>query len=800
MILNYFLVALRSLKKNLLHSTINITGLGIGIAAVVMIFSYVRFELSFDKHFKEYERMYRISLSFPDGELERSIATNYPVVHRTFPAQFPEIERSTRLFNAQFSGSKNYIQIDKKVFPNQKVFYGDSTFFDVFQFKLISGNPSTALSGADKVVITEEVALRYFGTMDCVGKIINLNDTKDFMISGVMEDIPLNTHFHFDVLVTMENHPFEKLAEWNGLVFATYFLLKEDVDLDAFSSKIGDYVVKVIGEGDPEQDKALHKLMTITPLSDIHLYSHREMELEANGDAKYVILFTSIAIFILLIACINYINLATSHSMERAREVGLRKIFGAYRSNLIYQFLGESLMVSLIAFLMALGIIELFRPYFNGLVNMKLSYSFFFTERTWLYYILFLLGITLISGFYPAIFLSRFMPEQVLKGKFSRSLSATRFKKTLVVFQFYISVFLIIGSLVVYNQLEYMLSKNLGIEEDHIVAIPFYNSSMVQQSETIKEKMKEHHAIVNGTAVSQLPINIDFTEGVSNNMTYSDEDVELFFLHADKDFFMTMGLGIKEGNSFTREYSKENSEYIVNNAGMHALGENPESLSSRNIRLKHGGITLGPIIGLIDDFNFASLHDQVGPLVISQNPSWYSYLLFKLQPGDPTETLAYMKNTLREIVPGMPFEYQFLDQEFDNIYKSEIKLSRIVSVFTVLAIFIACIGLFGLSAYDTMQRTKEIGVRKVMGSSTIQVVSLFLKENLRLIIISLVIAIPSSYWIMNIWLQDFAYRIQIGLSVIFIAMIFVMGVTLLTVTYHAVRAAFINPSETLRYE
>jgi putative ABC transport system permease protein len=285
MITNYFLIAFRSLKKNLLHSSINITGLSIGIAAVVMIFSYVRFELSFDKHFQDYDRIHRISLSFPNGELERSIATNYPVVHRTFPSQFPEIEKSTRLFNAQFSGNKNYVRIDDEVFPDQKIFYGDSTFFDVFQFKLISGNPSGALSGADKVVITEEIAVRYFGTVDCVGKIINLNDIKDFMISAVMEDIPLNTHFHFDVLVTMENHPFEKRAEWNGLVFATYFLLQDHVDLNEFSSKIGEYLVKIRGEGDPEQEDALRKLMPLIPISDIHLNSHREMELEANGNA-----------------------------------------------------------------------------------------------------------------------------------------------------------------------------------------------------------------------------------------------------------------------------------------------------------------------------------------------------------------------------------------------------------------------------------------------------------------------------------------------------------------------------------
>jgi putative ABC transport system permease protein len=800
MISNYFLIAFRNLKKNLLHSSINITGLGIGIAAVIMISSYVRFELSYDRYLKNYDRIYRISLSFPDGDLERSIATNYPVVHRTFPSQFPEIEKSTRLYNAQFSGSKNYVRADNEVFPDQRIFFGDSTFFDVFQFNLISGNSLSALRGADKVVITEEVALRYFGSTDCIGKLINLNDTRDFMVSGVMDNIPINTHFHFDVLATMENHPFEKQAEWNGLVFATYFLLQDYVDPDEFSSKIGDYLVKIRGEGDPASHEALRKLMPLIPLKDIHLNSHREMELEANGNSEYVILFTSIAVFILLIACINYINLATSNSLERAREVGLRKIFGAYRSNLIYQFLGESLMVSFIAFILALGIIELFRPYFNGLVNMNLNYGFFFADLIWLYYILFLLVISLFSGLYPAMFLSRFMPEQVLKGKFSRSLSAARFKKALVVFQFYISIFLIIGSLVVYNQLEFMLSKNLGIDKEHIVAIPFYNSAMIQQSETIKEKMREHHSIINGTAVSQLPISIDFTEGVSNNMNYSDKDVEVFFLHADRDFFGTMGLELSKGNQFTREYSKENTEYIVNRAAMHALGENQESLFNRNIRIKHGGITLGPIVGLVDDFNFASLHEKIGPLVISQNPSWYSYLLFKLRAGDPTEALTYMNNTLKEIVPGMPFEYKFLDQEFDNIYKTEIKLSRIVTVFTILAIFIACIGLFGLSAYDTMQRTKEIGVRKVMGSSTLQVVYLFLMENIKLIFISMIIGIPSSYWIMNIWLRDFAYRKQIDISVILVAMIITLGITLLTVTYHTVRAALINPSRTLRYE
>lgn len=765
-----------------------------------MIYSYVRFELSYDKHFKNYERIQRISLSFPEGELEREAATNYPVVHRTFPDQFPEIEKSTRLFNSQFSGTKNYVRVEDEVFSDQNIYYGDSTFFEVFQFDLISGSPKTALDGRGKVILTLEAALRYFDTSDCLGKMLNVNDTEELMVSGVMNNIPLNTHFHFDLLVTMENHPFEKQAEWNGMVFVTYFLLKEGVDVNLLSTKIGNYLAETRGRGDPEMEEAYRNLMTFTSLEDIHLHSHKEMELEANGNIIYVVLFSSIAIFILLIACINYINLATSHSLDRAREVGLRKIFGAYRKNLILQFLGESLMVASVAFLLSLGIIELFRPYFNMLVDMQLSYGFFFKDQVWVIYILFILGIGIIAGIYPAIFLSRYMPKQVLKGKFSKSRGAIRMRKTLVVFQFYISIFLIIGALVVYNQLEYMLSKNLGINKEHIVAIPFFNTEMIRQSEAIKDKMKEHHNIISGSAVSQLPVNIDLSEGVSDNMKYQPEDVTMFYLHADRDFFKTMGIDIQAGEMFRKEYSSNQTEYIVNRAGMHALGETEETLFMRNIRVKHGGITLGPIIGLVDDFNFASLHDQIGPLVISQNPDRYKYLLFKIQAGDPAETLEYMKNTLKEVVPGMPFEYEFLDQEFDKLYKSEKKLSRIVAVFTILALFIACIGLFGLTAFDTLQRTKEIGVRKVMGSSALQIVMLFIKENIKLITISMLIAIPSSYLIMGRWLQGFAYRIDISISIFVIAVLSVTGVTLLTVTYHVIKTAFINPSDTLRYE
>lgn len=800
MFYNYILLTFRGLRKNVLHSFINVIGLSVGIVAVIMIFSYVRFELSYDKHFPDHDRICRISLAFPEGALEREIATNYPVVHRTFPSEFPEIEVSTRLQNAQFSGNRNYIRIEEDIFPDQRIYYGDSTFFEMFQVPLLAGDPGKALTGIDRAVITREAAMRYFGTINCLGRWIKLNDQRDFLVSGIMSSIPANTHFHFDVLVAMGSHPWEKQSEWNGLTFSTYFKLREGVKVHDFERKIQNYLIGLSAAKNPEGSGEAEFSMPLMPISHIHLKSHKEMELEANSDSKYVFLFSSIALFILLIACVNYINLATSRSLERAKEVGLRKIFGAYRRHLIFQFLGESIIICVIAFLLSLGMIELCRPYFMRLVDMQMSYSFFFNGLAWMYYVLFIIMLSLLAGLYPSLYLSRFMPDQVLKGKFSRSRSAVRFRKSLVVFQFFISIFLIVGSLVIYRQLDYMLSKDLGIDKDHIVAIPFYNNEMSRQSETIKARMKAHHSIINGCAVSQLPINIDFSEGISNTMSWSTDDPEMFFLHADRDFFQTMGVELVEGKMFTGDYSEHYSEYIVNRAGMQILSENPETLFARNIRIKHDGITLGPVIGIVEDFNFASLHDDIGPLVISQNPIWYSYLLFKMQAGNPAETLTYMKETLQEIVPEAPFEYQFLDQEFDNLYKTEHKINNVVSIFTILAIFIACIGLFGVSAYETIQRTKEVGIRKVLGSSALQVVRLFIIENIRLVVISILIAIPTSYYLMNNWLRDFAYRIQIRIELILPAILFVLAITIITVTYHAIKAALINPSETLRNE
>ena len=345
-----------------------------------------------------------------------------------------------------------------------------------------------------------------------------------------------------------------------------------------------------------------------------------------------------------------------------------------------------------------------------------------------------------------------------------------------------------------------MMKKDLGLNKEHVIAIPINNSILADRMEVVKENLTSHHSILSGTAVSQLPVNVTFSEGISNDMSYSEDDVDMNILHVDKDFFKTMGIQIKLGHEFTREYSPDYTEYLVNGAAMELLGEDKNTILNRNIRMKHGGITLGPVVGVVENFNFASLHNDIGPLAISQNPGWYELLLFRINPVDINPTLSFMKNSWEQLVPEQPFEFSFLDQEFDRIYKTEQKLSEIFIIFTVFAIIIACFGLFGLSSYETIQRTKEISIRRVLGATVVQVVLLFVKENIKLIIIALLLAIPFGYYLMFKWLQGFAFRIDISINIFAIAAIFVLLITILTVTYHAIRASNKGPSTTLRYE
>jgi putative ABC transport system permease protein len=796
MLRNYFIIALRNLARNKLHGIINISGLAIGLASAILIVSFVNFEFSYDRFLEDHQRIYRVVHHEQDKNEDTYQVAVYPNYHREVYPIMPEIEHSTRLTNRSFFGTTDLIRVGSELFPDQKVYYGDSTFFDVFSFGLINFSTQYPLAGKDHAVITRAAALRYFGTPDVLEKRILLNDREEFIITGIMEDIPGNCHFHFDVLLSMENHYWESQANWNNTLFATYFKLRPGTDPDHLREKINNFlknheiVGRYIGE---------NFLMEVflQPIEKIHLHSHFDKELEANNSFQYVMIFLTIAIIILLIASINYINLETARSVERAKEVGIRKVFGGEKKVLIRQFMGESLLTVLIAFLISLGLAEMIRPFFNNLIGIPFTFSFLFSGLNLFWIFLILAFLAFFSGFYPALVLSGYSPDQVLKGKYSRSRKGVWLRKTLVIFQFAISASLIIGSIVIYRQMDYMKNKNLGIHKDQVIVIPMITQDVVKNQQLIKSEFTKHTRILSGSAVSQIPVNITLKEGISFNKGWSVDDPLLYTLEADPDVFKTLGLKFIEGRNFNHEYSGSYTEYIINEEGSKLLG--PDILNM-NIRVKHGGVTLGPVVGIIQDFNFSSLHSRIAPLVISQNPGNYQFLLFNVKTEDIGNTLAYMKKSWERILPDLPFDFQFLSQAYENLYQMEAKAGNMMFTFTVIALVIAFSGLFGLSSFTALRRTKEVGLRKVLGSALNSIVFMFVRENMKLVLFAFIIAVPVGYFFMNRWLTGFAYHIRIGFDIMLISLGSVMIIATLSIIYQAVRAAMANPVDTLRYE
>ncbi len=796
MIRNYFIVALRNLTRNKLHASINILGLAIGLTSVIMIVSFVNFELSYDRFFKDHKQIYRLICHEQDKNEDSYSVVVYPNFYREVPSLMPEIESSTRLMNRAIFGTADMIRVGADLFPDQKVYYGDSTFFDVFSFRLVHQSVKYPLAGKNQAVIARSVAIRYFGRSNVVGETIKLNDQEEFSIMGVMEDIPANCHFHFDVLLSMRSHYWEPLSNWNGSVFSTYFKIRPGSDPDALRKKINNFLANNEVVGKYARQNFLMEVF-LQPIDKIHLHSHYRNELEANDSYQYVMIFLTIALFILIVAGINYVNLETARSVERAREVGLRKVFGADKGRLIRQFLGESFMTILIAFVISVGLIELIRPFFNNLIGASFQFIYFFSGSNLIWIVITLLSLAFLAGFYPAWILSAYRPDHVLKGKFSKSKGGTFLRKSLVVVQFVISAVLIIGSLVIYRQMDYMRNKNLGFHKDQIIVVPMNANVVRKNQEVIKTEFLKHSHILAGSAVSQIPVNVTFMEGISFNMGFSVEDPMFYTFEADPDIFNTLGLELIQGRGFINEYSEGYTEYILNKQGMKELGED---ILNRNIRVKHGGVTLGPVVGIVNDFNFASLHNGIGPLVICQNPTAYQFLLFKFNTQDVGSTISFMKSTWNQIFPDLPFDFQFLSQAYDHLYRMETKAGNLMLAFTLVAILIAFSGLFGLSSFSALRRTKEVGIRKVMGSSILSLVFMFVKENLKLILVAFIVAVPVGYSIMNRWLEGFEYRVRIGIDIIVITLGCIVIIATISIIYQAIKAALTNPVETLRYE
>ncbi len=798
---NYFKIAVRNLLKYRAFSLINILGLAIGMACCVLILLFVRDELDYDRFHEGADRLFRVSMkiTFPDQPIKYSALTPTPVVP-AFEEEIPEVEEGTRLlayFEAALPGRAAVSYGDREFFD--RFFWTDSNFFKVFSFRLLKGNPETVFDDPQTVVITEEIAYKYFGDEEPMGKVLKIDSgftEDDYIVAGVMENVPRSTHAHLDVLASipsLENVDDERVMMdfWWDADCYSYVRLAEGADPAEVEAKFPQVAAKRGGEQVP-------KVITfqLVPVTDIHLRSHMLNEMEPNSAIVYIYIFSTVAFVILLVACINFMNLSTARSANRAREVGMRKVVGAYRSQIIGQFLGESLLISFLAMLLAVLLVKITLPIFNAFVNKEMSLDY--GAGTWLA----LVGITLLVGFiagsYPAFFLSSFRPINVLGGTLGSGSKSGMFRKVLVISQFAFSVMLIVGTLVIFDQLSYMRNFDLGVDMDRVVVMRVRDSTLKDRYLSIKDRVERVPNVV-GTALSALTLGKEAPD--LGTLGEGAEDWKLLgSMIIDQDWVEFYGLEFITGRNFSKELGDaELNSFILTEHGARELGWDPEEAIGKHINWG-GEWREGNVIGVIKDFHYQPLNYPIKPVILLLRPIAYHFLAVKIGPGDVGETLRALNTAWGEIFPNRPFEYFFLEDEFDRMYRADERLGQTIGFFSLIAVFLGCLGLLGLASFTAEQRTKEIGVRKVLGASSTGVVLLLSKEFTKLIVVAIVIAWPIVFLVIREWLSDFAYRTELSLGYFVLGGGIALAIAGVTVGFQAVKAAFTNPADALRYE
>lgn len=809
MLTNYFKTALRNIFRHKTYVIINILGLAVGFACSLLIFLFVIHELSFDKFNIKYNRIYRLYLVGKMGESEFKGSWTAAPTARTFVEEFPEVETAVRMER----WDESLIRIDDRKFIESKIALADSGFFDIFSLDLLEGDPHKALAQPHAVVLTASTAKKYFGDREAIGQNLRIgNDSTLFTITGVMQDVPENSHLEFDLLISFLTNPRANDDFWLSNSFATYVLLREGVSASAVESKIPGIVEKYVG---PQVQKILGMdLQAFTdagnqygiflqPLSDVHLNTEIASSFKRPNDRKYIYIFSGVALVILIIAGINYMNLSTARSARRSREVGLRKVVGSSRGMLIRQFLVESVLLTVISTVIAVVLVELLLPLFNNLLQVQLKVGYF---STW-YVIPGLLLLTLLVGFfsgsYPAWFLASFMPVKVLYGKLKTGTSNTLVRSTLVVFQFIFSIALILSSLVIYKQIHYMLNKDMGFDKEQLLVIQ-RAEALQKKLQTFKEEVKKIPDVINVTNSTAVPGDPNNSSGFQIEGRPAEQAYLLWVNWVDFDFFTTYKLTLQEGRIFNRDFPSDSSGMILNEEAIRRFGlKSPFDARFIQPSFNEGNKIYLNVLGIVKDFHFQSLQSEIEPHVFILKPEkwdWAGYLTLRVGKDNMENTIAKIEKTWQSFTGDEPFQYYFLDQEFEKFYKEEKRTAKIALAFSVLAIFIACLGLFGLTSFATEQRSREISLRKVMGSSSGSIIRLFAGEALVLIAIATVPAWILSYFFLKNWLQNFSYHISLQPWEFLISLAVVFFVALITVSYRTYKAAQMNPAEVLKYE
>ncbi len=799
MLKNYLKIAVRNLLRHKGYTLINISGLAVGMACCLLILLFVQDELSYDRYYERAGRIHRLRVErFAGGGETELVARAAAPMAPAIINDYPQVERAVRISQRTY-----LVERGDQRFYEEKFFWADSTLFDVFSFKLVKGDPKTALAAPHSVVLTEELAKKYFGDKEPMGQLLMI-EKREAKVTGIVQRPPAQSHFTFDLLGSfstlevLNQRPSTQWGWWN-LGYHTYLLLVPGAPAADLQAQLRELPSRYVG--DEEKQSGYRQFLYLQPLTDIHLHSHYRGEIEPNSDIAYVYVFSAVALFILIIACINFMNLAIPHGgTQRAKEVGMRKTAGAVKSQLVGQFLGESILLAIFAFLVALLLIEFFMPSFNQLASKALSPRYFEQIPFFAGAFLFAVIVGIVAGIYPAFALSAFQPVEVLKGKASSGAKGAFFRKGLVIFQFAISVALIVGSMVAFHQMRFMQSKNLGFQKEQMVVLNMRNNEEVRRRfEFFKTEIEQIPAVIGAAFSSSVPGRGNNTNVISRKEGMNEEGQTMSILAVDYDFVQTYGLELVSGRAFSKNFATDTAAFVINEATVKALGWRTAEEAVGN-KLTRQFSDTRQVIGVVKDFHFSSVQNAIEPLVLQIYPRWFNYVSVHIDAKDVPETLSQLREKCQALAPGRPFEYFFLDDDFDRQYRLEERVSQILNVFTAITIFVACLGLFGLASFMAEQRTKEIGIRKVLGATVSNVTLLLSKDFVKLVLAANLIAWPAAYFAMNKWLQAFAYRINLGWWMFALAGGVALAIALLTVSTQAIKAALTNPVEALRYE